>query len=109
MSFIAPFPLLSRVKITAPHEGVIQTVVAEITGRRPTQDGGWLYDVLLPAESVTRHDDEYGLRDRRTLADQEPRFLEFIGPPLREITFPAEIRYPTDRVMGWPLNIGVAA
>lgn len=106
---MTPFELLTRVKITAPHEGVIQTVVAEITGRRPTQDGGWLYDVLLPRETTPRHDDEYGLRDRRTLPDQDPRFLEFVGPPVRTITFPAEAHKPTDHVAGWPLHIGVAA
>lgn len=109
MSFTPPLELLSRVKITAPHEGVIQTVVAEITGRLPTQDGGWLYDVLLPEETVSRHDDEYGLRDRRTLPNQEARLLEFVGPPVRVITFPAELRHPTGRATGWSLNMGVAA
>lgn len=88
MTFTPPFALLTRVKITAPHEGVIQDVVAEIIARRPTQDGCWRYDVLLPAEKKPRHDPEYGLRDRRTLADQEPRALEFVGPPVREITYP---------------------
>lgn len=105
------FPMLSRVKIWAIKGGNPEEVVGEIVGYRPPNYVcGEAYDVLLPIGSVTQQAfrGDGGGHDRVS-CNVPPSELKSAGDPTRAVTFRAEVRYPTDRIVGWPLHVGRAA
>ena len=104
-------PMLSRVKLWAIKGGLPAEVIGEVIGHRPTNRVcGEAYDVLLPIGCVTQQKfrGDNGGHDRVSV-NVPPDDLTEVGEPVRTVTFPAEIRRPTDHVVGWPFHVGAAA